>query len=141
MLLKRKKLMVVMATIVTMSINYTTAFTGTSFYKSDEGIGIEVKNMPNVLMPRINVLRNAIRYNEIIDDSKVSVDGGDLWTTWKGTSYFRANYYHTSKIHRCSATNDHSVRVRSKWIPAGKTAVSPWLEQTFTNNRIWAATQ
>ena len=116
-----------MATIVTMSINYTTAFAGTSFYKSDEGIGIEVKNMPNVLMPRINVLRNAIRYNEIIDDSKVSVDGGDLWTTWKGTSYFRAN--------------DHSVRVRSKWIPAGKTAVSPWLEQTFTNNRIWAATQ
>lgn len=141
MLLRRRKLTAAMVAVVTMSFSCTTAFAGTSFYKSNEGIGIEVKRIPKVMSSRISGFRNATLFNEIVDDSKVSVDGGNLWTTWDGSSYFRANYYHASKIHRCSAANDHLVKVRSKWTTAGKTAVSPWLEQTFTNNRIWAATK
>ena len=143
MLFRRKNhaIIIVAAVAMTLSFNYTTAFANTFFYKSSEGIGIEVKKSPKILTSRINALRNVNQYNEITDDPKVSVDGGDLWTTWDGVSFFRANYYHSSKIHRCSATNDHLVRLRSKWTPAGKTAVSPWLDQTFTNNKIWAATK
>ena len=82
-----------------------------------------------------------IKRASLIEGDKVSISGGTLWVTWKDGKLFRANYDHSTKVHRCSVTNDHLAVKRSKWVAAGVTAVSPWLEQTFTNNKAYAATK
>ncbi|MDO4338396.1 MAG: hypothetical protein Q4C91_09960 [Eubacteriales bacterium] len=126
-----KKLITSAATamMITLSIS-TTAFASPVFYTSEEGTGIEVSNSVEGVQTRAT-----------IQGDKVSVSGGTLWATWKDGVSFKANYKHSSKTHRCSATNDHGTVKRSGWVPAGTTAVSPWLDQTLSNNKVWAATK
>lgn len=127
---KKKSLAVAVAMAMTLSVG-TTAFAGPLLYDSEEGIGIEVEQSAGV----------APYADSTIEGDKVSVAGGKLWVTWKGGSQFRANYDHSSKTHRCSVTNDHLTRKRSEWEPKGVRAISPWLDQTFTNNKAYAATK
>lgn len=128
-MLNRKKKNLALAVAMTMTLSVgTTTFASPLLYDSEEGIGIEVEQSPEV----------ATYSNSIIEGDKVSVAGGKLWATWKGGSQFRANYDHNSKTHRCSVTNDHLTRKRSPWEPKGIRAISPWLDQTFTNNKAYA---
>lgn len=110
----------------------STVFARGFFYNANEGVGIEVHNPQNVMMQAVSSL---------IEGEKVSVSGGSLWATWKDGVVFRANYDHATKTHRCSATNDHFTTIRSQWMPAGSTARTDWLEQTVSNNKVWASTQ
>ena len=48
---------------------------------------------------------------------------------------------HSKKTHRCSVTNDHREIKRSEWVSKETRAVSPWLSQTFSNNKAYAATK
>lgn len=129
--LKKSIALTAAAMIMTLSTS-TTAFASPLFYDSEEGIGIEVENP---------VGGAAVR-SSLIEGEKVSVSGGTLWATWKDGVSFRANYDHDSKTHRCSATNDHITEpVRSEWMPKGERAISPWLDQTISNNRVWAKTK
>ena len=105
------------------------SFADSSTIVSEEWIGIEV-SIPN--------------FDSKSNDSesrKTSVSGGWLWAEWNGGTTFRAKYDHGSKEHRSSATNDLGSRVRSSWVPKGKTATSPWLTQTLSNNKVWASTR
>lgn len=131
--LKKSGTLALAAMMTVLSMN-TTAFAGSTQYVSEEGIGIEVHN-PGYSESGISAA------SEIVNGDSVIVSGGKLWTTWYGGSLFRANYYHASKLHRCSVTNDHGERLRSDWTEPGVTAISPWLAQTLTNNRSWAATE
>lgn len=129
-----KKSISLVATAMIMILSAsTTAFASPLFYDSEEGIGIEVNNPGD---------GSSVR-SSLIDGDKVSVLGGTLWATWKDGVSFRANYDHDSKTHRCSATNDHTNEdpVRSEWMPKGVRAISPWLDQTVSNNRVWAKTE
>ena len=129
--LKKSIALTAAAMIMTLSTS-TTAFASPLFYDSEEGIGIEVENP---------VGGAAVR-SSLIECEKVSVSGGTLWATWKDGVSFRANYDHYSKTHRCSATNDHvGEPARSEWMDKGVRAESPWLDQTISNNRVWAATR
>ena len=130
-MLKRKKPMVLAATVMMMTLTVgATAFASPLLYDSEEGIGIEVEYPTSGVATR-----------STIQGDKVSVSGGKLWVTWKDGVSFRANYDHSSKTHRCSVTNDHLTLKRSEWESKGITAISPWLDQTFTNNRAYAATK
>lgn len=130
-MLKRKKPMVLAATVMMMTLTVSaTAFASPLLYDSEEGIGIEVE------YPASGVATRSITQGD-----KVSVSGGKLWVTWKDGVSFRANYDHSSKTHRCSVTNDHLTLKRSAWESKGITAISPWLDQTFTNNKAYAATK
>lgn len=127
--MKTRKMITLMATTVMMTLSANcNVFASSLVYNAEEGIGIEVE------LPRA-------RTTSTIEGDKVSVAGGKLWVTWKDGVKFRANYDHSSKTHRCSVTNDHQTRMRSEWTPKGITAVSPWLDQTLTNNRAYAATK
>lgn len=129
----KKSIALVTTTMIMTLSSSTTAFASPLFYDSEEGIGIEVDNPVSI----------ATVWSSLIDGEKVSVSDGTLWATWKDGVLFRANYDHDSKTHRCSATNDHveATPTRSKWMPKGERAISPWLEQTVSNNRVWAATK
>lgn len=127
--LKKSMTLAAAAMMATLSIS-TTAFASPAFYTSEEGIGIEVSNPIEGVQTRA-----------IIEGDKVSILGGTLWATWSNGTLFRANYDHSSKNHRCSATNDHGTVQRSAWVSAGTTAISPWLSQTLNNNKVWAATE
>lgn len=116
-----------MLTVLSMS---TTTFATPLSYDSEEGIGIEVQSPTGMTGARSTT-----------NDSAVSVAGGKLWTTWKDGKMFRANYDHSKKTHRCSVTNDHREIKRSEWVSKGTRAVSPWLSQTFSNNKAYAATK
>lgn len=106
------------------------SFADSSTFVSDEGIGIEVSN-PNFDSNLNGVFNTA-----------TSVGGGSLWAEWNGGSTFRAHYAHSSKEHRSSATNDlGGTPTRSAWVSKGKTATSPWLIQTLSNNKVWGATR
>ena len=108
------------------------AHASTPIYSSSEGIGIEVFKPSSVVT----------RASDLTEGDKVSISGGQLWASWSSSDVtFRANYYHSSKTHRCSATNDHLTTARSEWVSAGLTAHSRWLAQTITNNKVWAATK
>ena len=106
-----------MLTVLSMS---TTTFATPLSYASEEGIGIEVQSPTGMTGARSTT-----------NDSAVSVAGG----------MFRANYDHSKKTHRCSVTNDHGEIKRSEWASKGTRAVSPWLFQTFSNNKAYAATK
>ena len=112
--LKKSISLAVTSIMVTLSIS-TTAFASPVFYTSEEGIGIEVNNSVG--------------------------DVQTLWATWNNGVTFRANYDHSYKVHRCSATNDHETRMRSEWASPGVRAISPWLSQTLSNNKVWASTE
>ena len=131
MLTRRKKLvgLAVSAMMMTLSVG-STAFASPLLYDAEEGIGIEVECPPEVMKTRA-----------ITEGDKVSVSGGQLWVTWNGGATFRANYDHSSKTHRCSVTNDHGTLKRSEWTSKGVTAILPWLDQTLTNNKSYAATE
>ena len=127
--LKKSISLAVTSIMVTLSIS-TTAFASPVFYTSEEGIGIEVNNSVGDVQTRA-----------VIEGDKVSVLGGTLWATWNNGVTFRANYDHSYKVHRCSATNDHETRMRSEWASPGIRAISPWLSQTLSNNKVWASTE
>lgn len=127
--LKKSMTLAAAAMMATLSIS-TTAFASPAFYTSEEGIGIEVSNPIEGVQTR-----------STIEGDKVSILGGKLWATWKDGTFFKANYDHSSKTHRCSATNDHGTVQRSAWVPGGTRAISPWLDQTLSNNKVWAATE
>ncbi len=130
MLKRRKKLILLAATaMMTLSVS-STAFASPLLYDSEEGIGIEVK-YPTA----------GVKTRSTIEGDKVSVSGGELWVTWKDGVTFRANYDHSSKTHRCSVKNDHGTLKRSEWTSKGVTAISPWLDQTVSNNKAYAATE
>lgn len=73
----------------------------------------------------------------IIEGEKKNMGGGQLWATWNGGYTFRANYYHRSRIHRCTATNGIPQQTRSAWEQPYVTARTAWLTQTITHNRIF----
>lgn len=74
--------------------------------------------------------------------NKVSVLGGSLWTTWSGNgTSFKANYYHGSKTHMCTARNDTGYKLSSRWVSKGYTATSPWVSQSLYGNRVFANTK
>lgn len=130
-MLKRRKKSVALVAAMAMTLSVgSTVFASPLIYDSEEGIGIEVER-PTGVRTR----------SSIIQGDKVSVSGGTLWTTWKDGVVFRANYDHNSKTHRCSVSNDHGTVKRSNWESKGTTARSPWLDQTFSNNRAYAATK
>lgn len=110
----------------------STVFACEYYYDANEGIGIEVHAPKDVMVTKSSA--------GTIEGDKVTVSGGSLWATWKDGVLFRANYDHSTKTHRCSATNDHFTTIRSQWMPAGSTARTDWLEQTVSNNKVWAAT-
>ena len=127
--LKKSGALVLTAMLTVLSMSTTTFATPLS-YDAEEGIGIEVQSPTGMTGARSTT-----------DDPAVSVAGGKLWTTWKGASMFRANYDHSKKTHRCSVTNDHKEIKRSEWVSKGARAISPWLYQTFSNNKAYAATK
>ncbi|MEG1847928.1 MAG: hypothetical protein RR238_05605 [Lachnospiraceae bacterium] len=126
--LKKPQTLVLVAMMMALSMG-TTAFASSAQYVSEEGIGIEVEN-PGGLGTRADIQGDA-----------VSVSGGTLWATWRDGTLFRANYDHSTKEHRCSVTNDHQELQRSQWMPGGTRAISPWLSQTASNNKAYAATK
>lgn len=131
---RRKSLIALSAAVAIMTLSFvSSSFASPLIYDSKEGIGIEVEK------PKEEAITRSVR--ETIEGKKVSVSGGTLWVTWKDGRYFKANYYHPTKTHRCSVTNDHFEIKRSEWVGKGKTAVTPWLEQTISNNRAFAATK
>lgn len=130
-MLRGRKSIVLAATVMMMTLSIgNTAFASPLLYDSEEGIGIEVEYPTSGVAAR-----------STIQGDKVSVSGGKLWVTWKDGVTFRANYDHSSKTHRCSVTNDHLTLKRSAWTTKGVTAISPWLDQTLTNNKAYAATK
>ncbi|MCU9810063.1 hypothetical protein LEQ06_19135 [Paraclostridium sp. AKS46] len=128
--------------IVPMTSN---SFADSSTFISDEGIGIEVYN-PNFVSDEgieVDMSNPSFVSNlKYASSPRASVGGGTLWPEWNGGSTFRAHYAHNSKEHRSSATNDlGGTPTRSKWVAKGKTATSPWLIQTVSNNKVWGATR
>lgn len=125
--------LVLAVTMLALSVT-TTAFASSSKIVSEEGIGINVYNPRN-----FGVAQKSTQ--DIIEGEKVSVSGGKLWTTWRGGADFRANYDHSTKEHRCTARNDTGYYERSVWEQAGRTAISPWVDQSFSGNKAFAATR
>lgn len=125
--------LVLAVTMLVLSVT-TTAFASSSKIISEEGIGINVYN------PRhFGVGQKSTK--STIDGEKVSVSGGELWTTWRDGVDFRANYDHSTKEHRCTAMNDTGYSERSAWERAGRTAISPWVDQSLWGNKAFAATR
>lgn len=131
MLKKGKKFITLAVTtmIMTLSIG-ATSFASPLVYDSVEGTGIEADN------PMAGIVTRSY-----IQGDKVSACGGTLWTTWNNGVTFRANFDHSSKTHRSSVSNDHLIVKRSSWVSKGRTAISPWLDQTISNNKSWCATE
>lgn len=134
---RRKSLIALSAAVAIMTLSFVSnSFASPLIYDAKEGIGIEVERPKEGMR-----MQSKSPNSSIIEDGKVWVSGGTLWVTWEGASRFRANYYHSSKTHRCSVSNDHGTLLRSDWVSKGITAKTPWLHQTFTNNRAYAATK
>lgn len=127
--LKKSGSLVLAAMMMILSSNIT-AMASSPQYVSEEGIGIDVYYPAGFRA-----------LSSIIEGDPVSGGGGTLWVTWKDGLFFRANYDHSTKEHRCSVTNDHLTVERSEWTQKGTTAISPWLDQTISNNRAYYSTR
>lgn len=128
--LKKSGSLVLAAMMMVLSSNII-ALASSPQYVSEEEIGIDVYYPEDLLRAS----------SSIIEGDPVSGGGGTLWVTWKGGVAFRANYDHSSKEHRSSVSNDHLTVRRSEWTEKGKTAISPWLDQTLSNNRAYYSTR
>lgn len=115
-------------TILSVATISTTTFASSQLTESEEGIGVEVQ------CPNSNARGD-------IEDNYTTVSGGTLWTTWRNGVTFRANYYHASKKHRCTAQNGDGVTSRSEWVGSKGTAHSGFIPQTLIHNRCFAATE
>lgn len=138
MLKKKNKIISLVAAVTMMFTLSSTVFAASPLVNSSkEGTGFKVEK------PSALILRSSSSAPSITNGKKVSVSGGTLWATWYNGVLFRANYDNNKKTHRCSATNDHvnATPTRSAWVSKGHRAISPWLQQTLSNNKVWAATK